>query len=354
MFMPVPAGICHVLSFEWGLCHTLRMSAVRRMEGKPGMMGLVLIFLLCLVTAGQVDGQERGREKRSAVSREVMALYEPGSFKGMPYRLMKPLDFDPQMSYPLVVSLHGAGGRGTDNIKSLRNWNALMAKESLRRQFPAFVLVPQTPVPWFDPTSSRASDDTLNEEVIGTLPEAMRPMIRRRLQAGDKIRQGANLDKVIELIRGQLMKDYKIDEQRVYCLGHSMGGAGTWTALYQHPDFFAAGIPTAGVFGPWRDITVIQDIPIWVFHGDDDPVVPYIFSAHAFIRMKAVGGNMKFTTLKGAKHGAAMPAFNFSGDNPENGSVTQFASDNVDKTENVWVWLFNQKRDRQDPDKAAE
>ena len=65
---------------------------------------------------------------------------------------------------------------------------------------------------------------------------------------------------------------------------------------------------------------------------------------HVFNRLKAIGGNMKFTTLKGVKHGANAPAFNYTGDDPAKGYTTAYASGRPDKTEDIWDWLFKHNR----------
>lgn len=62
----------------------------------------------------------------SAIGQERLnALYEPQEFEGMPCRVMKPLEFDAKQSYPVIVSLHGAGGKGTGNDKQLKDWRRL-------------------------------------------------------------------------------------------------------------------------------------------------------------------------------------------------------------------------------------
>ena len=60
-------------------------------------------------------------------------LYEPYADDKMPYRLMKPLGFEAHHSYPLIVSLHGGGGKGTDNRKQLKAWNKQLAGKDLSR-----------------------------------------------------------------------------------------------------------------------------------------------------------------------------------------------------------------------------
>ncbi|MEJ6571201.1 MAG: hypothetical protein QNL39_04380, partial [Akkermansiaceae bacterium] len=76
---------------------------------------------------------------------DVGKLYEAKTFGKLNYRLMSPIDLknNTEKKYPLILSLHGAGGRGTKNIKNLRRWNGLLAEESLRRKYPCYVLAPQ-------------------------------------------------------------------------------------------------------------------------------------------------------------------------------------------------------------------
>ena len=269
-------------------------------------------------------------------------LYEPAEFKEVPYRLMKPIDYDATKAWPLILSLHGAGGRGNDNQSNLRNWNGLLAQDEMRRRHPAFVLVPHSEHGWTDPNSPLAAIPEITAEMIRSEPPEVQRWLRRWQSRGLGNRPG-NLDRVFELIDQKLVKEFNIDTDRVYCLGHSMGGEGTFTAIYLQPERFAAAIPTAGIFLPWRDVTRIRDIPVWTFHGDDDPVVPYAFTERAFERLQAIGGNMKFTTLKGIRHAAAMPALTYRGD-PESGGITRRASELVDQTPDVWDWLFQQKR----------
>jgi|GEM_PF-549363 len=311
-----------------------------------------LVFLLCVLP---VSAQNRNQPK-PAVSPETLALYEPGEFKGMKYRLMKPIDFDPSKTYPLILSLHGAGGRGTQNIKSLRNWNEWLADEDLRRKHPAFVLAPQSNGSWLDNTSDVQISPEPGSITVDDLPEGMRKFGARligRIEEAGAIREPYGvLDEALELIDTKLAKQYKIDADRVYVLGYSMGGMGTFTAIYQHPDRFAAAIPSAGIFFPWLDAKRIQNVPVWIFHGDADPTVDYIGSSHPFQRLKKLKANTKFTTLKDVKHNANQYGFNYTGDVPEKGFITEYASDRVDKTDQVWDWLFKQNRSKQ-AEKAA-
>jgi len=277
---------------------------------------LINTAILLLFATFPATAQDKGQPKPN-VSAETLALYVPGEFKGVQYRLMKPIDFDPSKTYPLILSLHGGSGRGTQNIKNLLIWNQFLAGKSLRRKHPCFVLVPQSNGFWLDNTSEVKLHGDTSYGV---------------------------LDEVLEFIETELSKQYKIDADRVYVLGHSMGGMGTFTAIYQHPDRFAAAITSAGFFGPKLDLTRIQDVPLWIFHGDADKTAPYSLSKNLFDELKKLNGNAKFTTLAGRGHGSSYHSFRYSGDNPNQGYITEYASDRCDKTDDVWDWLFRQER----------
>ena len=300
---------------------------------------IIALFLSVPVSS---EAQAQRRQKKAAVSERTLALYEPGEFNGLKYRLMKPIEFDAKKTYPLILSLHGAGGKGTDNVKNLRNWNEYLADEALRRKHPCFVLAPQSAVMWNDPTSPVVDSPDLSAEAIASWPPAWRSRIDRYRQRPLSSTEG-NLHTVLRLIDEKLSKQFKIDADRIYCIGHSMGGFGTFTAVYQHPDRFAAAIPTAGGFPPWRDASRIKDVPIWTFHGAADRVVPTDFTRYVFDQMKELGGNMKYTELRAVAHGASAIAFKYTGDNAKEGYITQRASDRPDKTSDVWVWLFKHR-----------
>jgi predicted peptidase len=307
---------------------------------------IILLFVTLPATA------QNENQPEPLVSPETFALYAPGEFKGVQYRLMKPIDFDPSKTYPLILSLHGGSGRGTQNIKNLLIWNEYLADEDLRRKHPAFVLAPQSNGRWLDNTSEVKLYPEPGSITIDDLPEGMRNkfgarIIERIEEAGSSPEPVYGvLDEVFELIDTKLSKQYKIDADRVYCLGHSMGGAGTFTAVYQHPDRFAAAIPSAGIFFPWLDASRLADVPLWIFHGNDDKVVDYVGSRHPFERLQKLNGNTKLTTVNGVGHGSQL-SFNYPGDDPEKGYITEYASDRPDKTDDVWDWLFRQKRSGQ-------
>jgi len=136
----------------------------------------------------------------------------------------------------------------------------------------------------------------------------------------------------------------QFDRDRVYVLGHSMGGFGTWNAICAQPDRFAAAMPSAGGCEPWNNINGIVDIPIWTFHGDADQTVPVDLTQDAYRQLDTLNANTKYTELKDIGHNASNFGFVYTGDDPDRGFKTHYASDRCDKTEKVWDWLFTQKR----------
>jgi len=216
--------------------------------GRGDQRWLALAIMLLVVTAIG-SAQER-------TSRDWMRLYEPHMHKELHYRLMKPIHFDVSKRYPVIVSLHGGGGKGTDNRKQLKGWNRLLAEEQRRSDYPCYVLAPQANRLWDAAHLKNIKD------VVSALPS--------------------------------------VDMDRIYILGHSMGGHGTYILIQIDPGYFAAAAPSAGSglrrTEEFIDASVIKDIPIWAFHGDKDGVCPIERDQKLFAEMEKLGGNMKLTT----------------------------------------------------------
>ena len=226
-------------------------------------------------------------------------LYESHADDEMPYRLMTPLGFDSKKRYPVIISLHGGGGTGADNRKQLKVWNQQLADKQRRSEFPCYVLAPQATELWGESHLKKI------KSIIAALPS--------------------------------------VDTDRIYMLGHSMGGHGTNILIQLDPHYFAAVAPSAGT-GRKQDedfieASLIKDIPIWAFHGDQDNVCPIEPQRTLFSEMKALGGNMKLTTWAGDGHGVSGKFITGA----ENGSV-QFSNERCDPEPDFMTWLFKQKR----------
>lgn len=105
-------------------------------------------------------------------------------------------------------------------------------------------------------------------------------------------------------VMDELLANYRVDDQRVYLTGLSMGGEGTWKFALHRPDLFAAAAPLCGYFAPAEKETMqtIKDLPVWAIHGEDDTVVPLEEGKAPVEGLQEAGGNVKFTILPGHNH----------------------------------------------------
>ena len=193
------------------------------------------------------------------------------------YRLLAPKNIEPGKKYPLVLFLHGAGERGTDNALQLKHGPPLFAKPEMREKFPCYVLAPQCP-----------PEKTWSEVKGWTGPHAFsaeptEPM-KRVLGALDA-----------------LLKELPVDEDRLYLTGLSMGGYGTWDLLARAPGRWAAAAPICGG-GDAGKIVAAKDVPIWAFHGALDPTVPPARTREMIVALRAAGGSPMFSEYPYLKH----------------------------------------------------
>jgi len=80
-----------------------------------------------------------------------------------------------------------------------------------------------------------------------------------------------------------------------------MGGYGTWDILTRHPDMFAAGVPICGGADE-NTAPRIAKLPIWVFHGEVDSVVPTIRSKNMIAALERAGGKPRYTEYPKCDH----------------------------------------------------
>ena len=72
--------------------------------------------------------------------------------------------------------------------------------------------------------------------------------------------------------RPRMREQYKVDDSRIYLMGHSMGAIGTWALGAKYPDLWAALGPVSGTGSP-ATVAKMRHIPWFVVHGDADPTV---------------------------------------------------------------------------------
>ncbi|NND96720.1 MAG: prolyl oligopeptidase family serine peptidase [Pirellulaceae bacterium] len=114
--------------------------------------------------------------------------------------------------------------------------------------------------------------------------------------------------RITELVDA-IVEKYAVDQNRLYLTGLSMGGFGSWRMAADQPKRFAAVAPVCGR-GDAADGEKLKDIPIWVFHGNDDRVVPYQNSVDMVQAIKQAGGTkVRFTSLEHIGHNSWSSAY---------------------------------------------
>jgi predicted peptidase len=196
------------------------------------------------------------------------------------YLLFLPKEYDKSANqWPLILYLHGGSARGDDisRIKKL----GLTEKVEADPSFPFIVVSPQC----------RPGE-------IWTDVDAL----------------GAVLDEVA--------RTHRVDPERVYVTGHSMGGRGAIYAAYKMPKRFAAIVS----LGPVSPITAwgakLAPIPLWLFHGSNDQFTPLKEVEELIHAVETAGGHPQLTVLPERDH---------------------YILDVYDRP-NVYEWLAQQKR----------
>lgn len=233
----------------------------------------IILFFSCVATAF------------SQPPRFSVEKYINNSGDTLLYRQLFP-DSDTLRKYPLVIFLHGSGERGNDNEAQLK-WGVMnFATDQTMKSHPAFVIAPQCPE---DISWSNFSRKKNNTEML-LQPSPSKPM-----------------ELVISLIQ-KLIKTLPIDTNRIYITGLSMGGFGTFDAIQRYPNLFAAAVPVCGG-GDVSKAALISHMPIWIFHGAEDPAVNPILSLNMTEALTKAGAHPGFTQYPETGHFSWLGAY---------------------------------------------
>jgi predicted peptidase len=210
------------------------------------------------------------------------------SLQGVMYRyqVFVPDDWTPRQKWPVILFLHGSGERGDDGMDQT-DVGIGTAIRSDRGHFQAIVVMPQC-----------------RKNTWWTQPP-MDDMAMATLQAATR--------------------EFHGDPQRTYLTGISMGGYGSWHLAEKYPNTFAAMVVICGGIHPpeatlrahpelakyapadgpkayAEAATRVGKIPVWIFHGADDNIVPVVESRRMADAMKAIGAEIHYTEYPGVKH----------------------------------------------------
>lgn len=249
----------------------------------------ISLFIPTVLTPTQSEAQETVAVEPAAfgVWRTDVISDQTGKLtNGLPYSLFVPNDYDPNNIYPLVVYLHGAGERGTDNQSHIaRNGVPVLAGKELQGLEKCFILAPQCPPDY------RWVEVDWREKTPHKQPA----------QPSDPMRLAM---KLID----ELPREFSIDQKRIYLTGISMGGFGTWDLLARRPKLFAAAIPICGGADN-STAPLIKNIPIWTFHGANDSAISVDRTRSMVAAMRAAGASIIYKEYPGVDHNSWDPAY---------------------------------------------
>jgi len=183
-------------------------------------------------------------------------------------------------SFGILLFLHGGGESGAALEEVKKNGPPKLLVEG--KQFPFLVLAPQNPYAkkWW------------NVHAVNQL-----------------------LDSIVET--------YEVDPNRIYLTGLSRGGSAAWDMAVQYPEKFAALAVVCGMapqpYAHWLD----KGMPIWVFHGDQDPVIPVSESDTMVDKLRSMGFDVRYTRYQGVGHNSWEAAYT---------------------TDELYEWMHSQKR----------
>ena len=190
---------------------------------------------------------------------DILGEFERRIYKGsvgeIPYRIHIPEGG--ANGAPLVLFMHGAGERGTDNELPLRAALDVFAKCNPEVKS-AVLIAPQCPLHF--------PEDNSAEETWVKFPWHL------GCYSTEEIPETWECEAVVELLK-QNIDELGVDADRVYVMGLSMGGFATWDLIARHTELFAAAMPICGAGDPSK-AEKIKNIPIRTFHGGADDVVP--------------------------------------------------------------------------------
>ena len=234
------------------------------------MQLLFLCFFLLTLTNAQQTAQKFIQETQ-------YLLYLPEGYER-----------DTIKRWPLMIFLHGSGESGLELEKVKAHGPPKLIEAG--RRFPFIVVSPQAP-----PQTGWKSD-------------------------------------VLKAMLDDLKKKFRVDRDRIYLTGLSMGGFGTWDLAEKYPDEFAAIAPICGG-GDIEKVWKLRHMPVWCFHGAKDNVVPIASSQRMIDALKKFNPGIKFTVYPEAEHNSWEVTYN---------------------NDSLYDWFLSQKKFRYDSVKVPE
>ena len=256
--------------------------------GARALLGSCLSLLLL---QGSVLGQEdwvlpeRSQASLDALTRVEIRPYEMPQADGaeVEYGVYVPTGYDSNRATPLVIALHGLGS-GT---MYMMEYNNLV---ELAEDYGYIVATPMgfNERGWYGSRGTGAGSR------------------RGGNTAPDNLGELSELD--VMNVLGIIREEYNVDERRIYLIGQSMGGAGTWHIGMKYPDIWAALAPMAPAIGASRnpdELSAARRIPVMVVQGDADTAVDVEVTRRWVAKMEELGMNHEYIEVAGGSHFSA-------------------------------------------------
>lgn len=223
---------------------------------------LILALVVCVAGAILCNSAFGAGQQAKTLNKQITKQV------GCKYLIALPKGYDQgDKEWPLMLFLHGAGERGDDLNKVKVHGPPKLVEQG--KELPFIVVSPQCPTNvWW--------------------PE--------------------KLDTLTTLL-DEIEANYRVDKDRIYLTGLSMGGFGTWSLACHQPERFAAIAPVCGG-GQWFLANRLKDVPVWAFHGGKDSVVPIELSQKMVEAVKRAGGDAKLTVYPEAGHDSWTESYN--------------------------------------------
>lgn len=244
------------------------------------VIGIIILIIVtsCYFIAKNYNIRQQENIQTESSSKPIQPTYETieptGNFfiekkntftynnKTIQYLLIFPAEYtETTNQWPLIFFLHGRAERGQE-LNLVKSYGPPWFAEK-QPKFPFVVLAPQCPE---------------GEEWTNS-PDALFALL------------------------DDILKKYRIDQKRVYLTGTSMGGNGTWYLASKQPKYFAAIAPLAAkptIPTVWEESFI--SMPIWAFHGQNDPICPLKDDQEMINALRMQGGTPRFTIIPNEDH----------------------------------------------------
>lgn len=243
-----------------------------------------LIVLILLLNFTQLNAQKHSLYEKHVFEHELGNL---------PFRLLLPENYDPTKEYPLIYFLHGAGERGDDNEKQLTHGGDYFTTDSFRVKFPAIVVFPQCPSDGY--WIGYSVRERIRNKSTVTFDEVFEKPINEQV--------------LLKGLLEHIQLNYKIDRNRQYVMGLSMGAMGLLEMLARWPDEFAAAISICGGGSLKAAKNYANKVSIFLTHGVLDDVIPVHFSRDLLYTLMDLEADVEYIEFDEVYHNAWEPTF---------------------------------------------